>query len=143
VVTVAACPTCGANNEPNAVFCSQCATNISGAGTGVRYNPHAHMPPPQTYGSYGGGFMLPSRAGTILTLGILSLVICGILGPIAWTMGNEELRRMDSGETDPSQRGSVTAGRVCGIIATALMIFSFVIIMIMMVAISGASRGRY
>jgi hypothetical protein len=136
------CPTCGASNQPNSVFCSQCATNITGQGTSVRYNPHAHMPPPQTYGTYGTGFLLPSRAGTILTLGILSLVVCGILGPIAWTMGNEELRRMDAGETDPSQRGSVTAGRVCGIIASALMIFSVVIFLFMMVTITSAT-SRY
>lgn len=136
------CPTCGASNQPGAVFCAQCATNISGNGTGVRYNPHAHMPPAQTYGSYGPGFVLPSRAGTILTLGILSLVVCGILGPIAWTMGNEELRRIDAGETDPSQRGSVTAGRVCGIIATSLMIFGLVIFMFMMLAVSSAAH-RY
>ena len=135
------CSTCGAQNQPTAVFCSQCASNISGQGTGVRYNPHAHMPPPQMYGSpYGGGHMMPSRAGTILTLGILSLVVCGILGPIAWAMGNEEMRRMDSGETDPSQRGSVTAGRICGIIATVLMIFSVLLGVFVFIAAAGASH---
>lgn len=132
------CPTCGARNEPGSIFCSQCATNITGQGTGVRYNPHAHMPPPQMYGA--PGYVLPSRSGTILTLGILSLVVCSILGPIAWSMGNEELRRIDSGETDPSQRGSVSAGRICGIIATALMIFSVVIFLFMMLAVTSATR---
>jgi hypothetical protein len=140
---MAACPTCGAQNEPTAVFCSQCATNITNAGTGVRYNPHAHMPPPQTYGTYGASYMLPSRAGTVLTLGILSLVVCTILGPIAWSMGNEEMRRMDAGETDPSQRGSVNAGRICGIIGTAFLIFSAVIIMFVLVAAGSASSHRW
>jgi hypothetical protein len=136
------CPTCGATNEANAVFCSQCATNITGQAHGVRFNPHAHVPPPQQYGGYGAGYMLPPRGGTILTLGILSLVICGIMGPIAWSMGTEELRRIDAGETDPAQRGSVTAGRICGIIATALMIFSLVIVMFMVLAVSSAT-SRY
>jgi hypothetical protein len=137
------CPTCNAVNEENAVFCSQCASNISGRGTGVRYNPHAHTPPPpQQYGGYGGGYILPSRSGTILTLGILSLVVCGIMGPIAWSMGTEELRRIDAGETDPTQRGTVVAGRICGIIATSFMILSLVIFMFLIVAASSASH-RY
>jgi hypothetical protein len=140
---MAACPTCGAQNEPGAVFCSQCATNITGQGTGVRYNPHAHMPPPQTYGTYGAAYLLPSRAGTVLTLGILSLVVCTILGPIAWSMGNEEMRRIENGETDPSQRGSASAGRICGIIGTAMLIFTVVIFLFVMVAVGSASSRRF
>jgi hypothetical protein len=131
------CPTCNAKNEPTAVFCSQCATNLAG---GVRYNPHAHAapPPPQQYGGY--GYTLPSRASTVLTLGILSLVVCGIMGPIAWAMGSEELRRIDRGETDPTTRGTVVAGRVCGIIASALMIVSVLVIVFVMLAASTATR---
>lgn len=140
-MTAISCPTCNAKNEPGAIFCSQCATNITGQGTGVRYNPHAHMPPPQSYGTL-GSYSLPPRGTTILTLGILSLVICGILGPIAWAMGTEELRRIDAGETEPSQRGSVTAGRVCGIIATVFLIISVVMVLFMFVAVFGATR-RY
>ncbi|MEO8706486.1 MAG: hypothetical protein ABI867_41055 [Kofleriaceae bacterium] len=136
------CPTCGAKNDVNAVFCCQCATNITGAGTGVRFNPNAHAPPPQQYGGYGSNYVLPSRSSTILTLGILSLVVCGIMGPIAWSMGSEELRRIDAGETDPTQRGTVVAGRICGIIATSFMILSLVIFLFLMVGVVGASH-RY
>ena len=36
--------------------------------------------------------LLPHRGSTILTLGILSLLVCGpILGPMAWVMGNTDL----------------------------------------------------
>ncbi len=66
-------------------------------------------------------YLYPPRSSTILTLGILSLAICSIMGPIAWAMGNEELRRIDMGQTDAGQRGSVVAGRVCGIIASSLL----------------------
>jgi hypothetical protein len=68
-------------------------------------------------------YIFPSRASTVLTLGILSLVVCSVMGPIAWAMGNEELRRMDSGQTPDDQRGTVTAGRVCGIVASCLLMF--------------------
>lgn len=135
------CPTCGHANDAGAVFCSQCATNVTGASTGVKYNPYAHGAP-QQYGGYGAGYLMPSRASTILTLGILSLVICGIMGPIAWSMGTEELRRIDAGETDPTQRGTVTAGRICGIIATAFMILGLVMFLFMMLAVSSATH-RY
>ena len=74
-------------------------------------------------------YSFPSRASTVLTLGILSLVVCTVMGPIAWAMGNEELRRIESGQTPADQRGSVTAGRVCGIIASVmLMLFGFFVL---------------
>jgi hypothetical protein len=136
------CSTCGANNETGSVFCSQCATNLTVASQGVRYNPTAHVPPPQYGYQYGNSYSLPPRSGTILALGILSLVVCSIMGPIAWAMGNEELRRIDSGATEPSQRGSVVAGRICGIIATCLMIFS-VLLMVFVFATVSSHSHRY
>jgi len=81
-------------------------------------------------------FQFPPRSGTILTLGILSLVLCSIMGPIAWSMGTEELRRIDMGLTNPMGRGSVSAGRVCGIIATVFMILGVVIFAFLMIAAS-------
>ena len=67
-------------------------------------------------------FMYPNRGGTILVLGILSLVVCAIMGPIAWSMGNEELRRIDAGQAPPDGRGNASAGKICGIISSVLMI---------------------
>ena len=108
---------------------------------------YGYPPPPPAYG-YGGGYgagygamyPVPARGGTILVYGILSLVVCGILGPIAWSMGNEELRRIERGEVDPSTRGNVTAGRICGMIASILMIVWFALIMFFFVLAAGASR---
>jgi len=134
------CPTCGTSNAQDAVFCTQCATNITGQGTGVRYNPHAHAPlPPAPYGGY-GGYGLPSRSSTILTLGILSLVVCSIMGPIAWAMGSEELRRIEAGTSDPHHRGTVVAGRICGIVATCLMIFSVLMLIFLFASIASETH---
>jgi hypothetical protein len=80
-------------------------------------------------------YVYPSRSSTVLTLGILSLVVCSVMGPIAWAMGNEEMRRMDAGQTPEDQRGSVTAGRVCGIIATCLLMFTGLIFLMMLAAV--------
>jgi hypothetical protein len=58
----------------------------------------------------------------VLVLGVLSLVVCGILGPFAWRMGNAALREMDAQpEVVWTNRGNVTAGRICGMIATGLI----------------------
>ena len=67
-------------------------------------------------------YLYASRAGAVLALGILSLVVCQFLGPIAWAIGNEELRRIDGGQVPPHTRSNVVAGRICGIIGTVTLI---------------------
>lgn len=65
----------------------------------------------------------PHRGSAILTVGILSLVILGIiLGPIAWVMGSGDLRKIREGRMDPEGEGMTKAGMICGIIATCLNI---------------------
>jgi hypothetical protein len=66
--------------------------------------------------------MKTHRATLILVLGILSIFICGPLGIAAWIMGNKDLKEMDAGVMDPSGRGNTSAGRICGIIGTAILI---------------------
>lgn len=90
-------------------------------------------PPPRPPGAP-GGYIAPNPYGwpsqgrehpngtSILVLGILSLVVCGVLGPFAWSMGNKALREMDAQPgVNWTNRGNVTAGRVCGIIGSCLL----------------------
>lgn len=110
---------------------------LRGAGAGGGYG---YAPAPPAYG-YGYGmptFLTPARGGTILALGICSLLVCSLLGPIAWSMGNEEIRRIDRGEVDPSTRGNVTAGRICGMVASIMILVGVVFALFFMVAIAGA-----
>jgi hypothetical protein len=74
-----------------------------------------------------------SQATTILVLGILSLVVCQILGPIAWVMGNNELAGIDAGRRPPQNRGTAQAGRILGIISTVLMIIGVVFLFVFLV----------
>ena len=68
----------------------------------------------------------------ILIFGILGLVgICWPLGIVAWVMGNGDLKAMDAGAMDPSGRSTTNAGRICGMIATILMIIGVVIVGLM------------
>ena len=71
-----------------------------------------------------------SQATTVLVLGILSLVLCQVLGPFAWVMGNNELAGIDAGRRPPQNRGTAQAGRILGIISTVLMIIGFAFLFI-------------
>jgi hypothetical protein len=87
--------------------------------------------------------MKPHRGTLILVLGILGLVICGPLGIAAWIMGNGDLKEIDAGAMDSSGRGLTNAGRICGMIATILMILGVLIaIAVFGLGILGAAAGR-
>lgn len=66
----------------------------------------------------------PHRGTLILTLGILGLVLCAPLGVIAWVMAEGDLRRMRDGQMDPSGWRQTSSGRVCGIVASLLLVVS-------------------
>ena len=61
----------------------------------------------------------PSKATTVFVLGLLSLLVCSILGPFAVVIGNGERRRVQQGLIPPD--GMLTAGWIMGIIGTCLI----------------------
>ena len=105
-----------------------------------------HQPPPgyqvpPAYGQYSYG--QPSspygnrehpQGTTILVLGILSLVVCGLLGPVAWSMGSKALKEIDSSPGNYTNRGSVNAGKICGMIASILLIIGLGIALVAILA---------
>ena len=70
----------------------------------------------------------------MLVLGILSLVVCGALGPIAWYMGHGELQRINAGLVSRQDHGMVNAGYICGIIGSILMLIGVVVFVFFMLA---------
>ncbi len=84
----------------------------------------AAAPPPggyQVYGQAQAAMVNPfeARGNNVMILGILSLVCCGILGPIAWVQGNGIKGEAESaGWPEP---GNSKAGRICGIVSTCLL----------------------
>ncbi|MEV4801603.1 DUF4190 domain-containing protein [Nonomuraea sp. NPDC049421] len=81
------------------------------------YGPGYYGPPPQSH----------PNGTTILVLGILSLVVCGVLGPFAWVMGNKALQEIDSSGYVYENRGQIQAGRICGIIGSIWLILLVVL----------------
>ncbi len=62
----------------------------------------------------------------ILILGILSIPLCQILGPVAWIMGNNGLALINSGQGDEAQRGNTNVGRICGIVGTVFLVLGII-----------------
>lgn len=62
------------------------------------------------------------QATTTLVLGILGLVLCGVIAPFAWSMGNRVQAEIDASRGAVGGRGSANAGRVMGIIGTVLLV---------------------
>lgn len=83
----------------------------------------------------------PHRGALLLVLGIVSLVLCQLLGPVAWIMGKGDLAKMDQGQMDREGRGLTQAGMICGIVATVLMLVSIVIGLLMLVLGVGAAAA--
>jgi len=64
----------------------------------------------------------PEGATTIFVLGLLGLLLCQILGIIAWVQGNTYLESCRRLGVQPD--GMAVAGRILGIIATIILILS-------------------
>ncbi|WP_211348919.1 DUF4190 domain-containing protein [Nocardioides litoris] len=93
------------------------------------------------YGGYGGGTAEHPQGTTILVLGIIGLVACMPLGIAAWVMGNKALREIDSSPMTYTNRGSVRAGQICGMIATILAIVAVLFYVVVIVVVLGASSS--
>ncbi|MBX9681734.1 MAG: hypothetical protein K2X38_23495 [Gemmataceae bacterium] len=68
-------------------------------------------------------YSVPHRGGLVITLGILSLFICGvgfILGIMAWVMGANDMGEIRAGRMDRTGEGTTQAGMVCGIVGAIL-----------------------
>ncbi len=63
-----------------------------------------------------------SQAVWALVLGIVGLLMCQVLCPIAWWLGATELRNIRAGLSPTSGQGLATAGMILGIIGTLLLV---------------------
>lgn len=57
------------------------------------------------------------------------------LGPVAWVMGNNELEAIDAGRRPPENRGTANAGKILGIISTALLAIGIIALILLFVGI--------
>ncbi|MEU1209037.1 DUF4190 domain-containing protein [Nocardia sp. NPDC005825] len=108
------------------------------------YNPGYQPPVPGYYppgGYYGQPVPDHPQAVTVLILGVMSLVFCQLLGPVAWIMGGKARREINESNGMIGGSGMVTAGWICGIVGTALiaLTIAFIVLMVIVGAV-GASQ---
>jgi uncharacterized membrane protein YjgN (DUF898 family) len=65
-----------------------------------------------------------SQAVWSLVLGILGIICCPILAPIAWWMGSSQLKAIRAGQGAAKGEGMAQAGMILGIIGTVLLVLS-------------------
>ena len=92
-------------------------------------------------GEYTQQYPENSQAVLTLVLGILGLMFCGILAPFAWSLGNAELRGIDTGRRPPDNRGLANAGRILGIIGTVFLGLALLVLIVVLVGVLLSSGG--
>jgi len=103
--------------------------------------------PPNPYGPPPVGFGAPEhpRATTVLVLGILGLVLCQVISPFAWVMGNRVVREIDAAGGQVGGRSTANAGRICGIVGTILLgaglLFAVVALAFVLIAATTSSTS--
>lgn len=89
----------------------------------------AQQPP---YPPYGPSPPMPVRpthreATTVLVLGIVAIAVCGVVGPVAWVMGNRVVREIDASGGALGGRSEAQVGRVLGIVTTAFLLLGLLV----------------
>ena len=92
-------------------------------------------PPPPAQGPGYGYVPDHPRATLALVLGILSLLLCQFLGPVAWIIGGGAVREIDASGGTLGGRGSANAGRILGIIATVLLVLGILFAILVFVGL--------
>ena len=122
------CPTCGAVNQPNAAFCSQCATNLlvpPGAPPPNPYanNPYANNPygnNPMAYGQDPAYYApMPTRTSGMAIAGFVLSFFCSLLGLIFSCIGYSECKKSGGSVTG---EGLAIAGIIISILGFLLSI---------------------
>jgi hypothetical protein len=110
--------------------------NYSQPGFGVAnpYQPTGIRPGPVTSYPYytDPNVLLPEhpQATPVLVLGVISLVLFPLLGPVAWAMGSRARREIAAQPGRYRSGGTLTVGWVMGIIASSLLLLGVVFIML-------------
>lgn len=98
----------------------------------------SYPPQPPPAPQYGAPQPRPQHPQAVLALvlGIVSLVFCGLIGPFAWSIGGKAVREIDASGGALDGRSLAQAGKICGIIATALL---GVALLVLIVFVLGAA----
>jgi hypothetical protein len=75
-----------------------------------------------------------------LVLGILSVVCCAPLGPVAIFIGNASRQRVQASGGTVGGGGMATAGFVLGIIGTVFLVLGIIYVILVLIGVASAVR---
>ncbi|HSE70500.1 MAG TPA: DUF4190 domain-containing protein [Nocardioidaceae bacterium] len=104
---------------------------------GAGYGQAPGYPPPGPYAPD------HPKATTVLVLGILGIVVCGVIAPFAWVMGRQTLAEIDGSHGRLGGRGAANAGYILGIIGTVLLGLSILMLVVVFGIMGMASLSTY
>lgn len=78
--------------------------------------------------AYSAGPPNASNAVIALVLGILGIVLCPLLGPVAWVLGRKGEQEIDSSGGAVGGRGLATAGKVLGMVGTFFILIGLAVV---------------
>ena len=85
-----------------------------------------------------------SKATIAVVVGVLGIVCCGLLAPVAWYLGNEEIKAIDAGRLSETNRGMAQVGKILGIIGSILLILGLLWVLFFGgMAVIGALTGGH
>lgn len=80
------------------------------------------------------------QATTAMILGILGLVCCSFLAPVAWIMGQKAVREIDASGGALAGRGEAKAGQILGIVGTVVFVLAILwIVVSVVIAVNSGS----
>jgi len=102
---------------------------------------HWQQPPASPYARTGAANPFDSETTLVLVMGILSLVVCGLLGIVAWVKGNDLRKRAEAAGWPEPGVGKV--GRILGIVGTVIGVLQigFAVLWVVLVFGVTASSG--
>jgi hypothetical protein len=98
--------------------------------------------PAQGYQGQWPAYPESSQAVLALILGIVGLFVFWPVAPFAWVIGRSEVRAVDAGRRDPSNRGVALAGQIMGIIGTVLLVLGVALFIILIVVAAAIGSGN-
>ncbi len=67
-------------------------------------------------------------------LGVLGL-LAGFLSPFGWYLGRKEMKAIDAGLRDPTNRGTAKAGMILGIVGTVFIVLAIALFVVIVIAV--------
>ena len=101
-------------------------------------SPPSFPPPPPAAGG-GPPTQVPGGVAA-LVLGILSIVLCPLCGPFAWSLGRKGELAADASGGALGGRGLATAGKVLGMIGTFFLLL-LIVFLVVTISVGGGGSG--